>query len=118
MRRLYSVFFHCFGTIAPAASPEQVAENSFLLLCFALYFPLSFVVHCCEKALARDLGLWGVVGLMVGMAVLLYRVLLAGGKWKRIVAQHPVRRVRKGDVYLGMGVLLLAGLASVFVPIL
>lgn len=78
MRRLYSVFFHCFGTIAPAASAEQVAENSFLLLCFALYFPLSFVAHFCERALLRDIGLWGIVGLTVGMGVTLSRVVGRG----------------------------------------
>ncbi|MCI1186833.1 hypothetical protein MON38_05335 [Hymenobacter sp. DH14] len=118
MRRLYSLFFYCFSIISPTASAEQVSDNSFLLLCFALYFPLSFVAHFCEVAFACNIGVWGVVGLLAGMSIVLYQMLLAEGKWKRIVAQYPMRPVRKGDIYLGMGLLLLAGLASVFVPVL
>ncbi len=117
MRRLYSVFYHYFALISPAATSEQVAQNSFLLLCFALYFAVSFFVHLCEATFARDFGIWSVLGLSIGLGVILYGPLLAGDNWKRIVEQYPVRPVRKATVYLSMGLLLLVGLGLVFLPI-
>ncbi|MDO7846385.1 hypothetical protein Q5H92_08460 [Hymenobacter sp. M29] len=117
MRRLYSVFYHYFATISPAANSEQVAQNIFLLLCFTLYFVISFFVHLCEATFDRDFGILGVIGLSFGLGFILYWLLLAGDNWKRIVVQYPVGPVRKADVYFLMGLLLLAGLGLVFVPV-
>ena len=117
MRRLYSVFYHHFAIISPAATSEQVAENSFILLCLTLYFVVSSLVHLCEMTLARDFGISSVIGLSVGMGFILYWLLLAGDRWKGIVAKYPVRPVRKATVYLSMGLLLLVGLGLVIAPI-
>ena len=117
MRRLYSVFYHYFAIISPRATSEQVAENSFLLLCFALYFVVSFFVHLCEATFDRDFGIWSVLGVSIGLGVFLYRPLLAGDNWKRIVAQYPVPPVRKSTVYMSMSLLLGLGLGLVFAPV-
>lgn len=117
MRRLYSVFYHYLAIISPTATSEQVAETSFFLLCFTLYFVVSFLVHLCETTFDRDFGISSVIGLSVGMGFILYWMLLAGDRWKGIVAKSPVRPVRKLDVYLYMSLLLGLGLGLVFVPV-
>ena len=116
MRRLYSVFFHSTQTLSPNATGEQVADGSFWGLLFLMYFPLTWLVDLFEWSTNRSIGTLGTMSVWVALSVGLYWALMAGDRWKVIIAQHPRKPMNKAHVQLWLGVLIILALCIVCFP--